>query len=122
MEDDLMASGQHTVIVGGGVAGLAAAAYLARGGERVTLVEKGASPGGRAATDYVDGFALNRGAHAFYPGGAASEVLRDLGVSYTYGVPKQVFALVDGTLHPFPASPVGMLRTPLLGGAEKREL
>jgi phytoene dehydrogenase-like protein len=57
-----------------------------------------------------------------YPGGAASEVLRELGVSYTFGVPKNVFALVDGTIHPFPVTPVRMLRTPLFGGAEKREL
>jgi phytoene dehydrogenase-like protein len=113
---------QHTVIVGGGVAGLTAATYLARDGERVTLVEKGATPGGRASTDHVGGFAFNRGAHALYPGGAASEVLRELGVSYTYGVPKRVFALDDGHIHPFPQSPMSMLRTRLFGGAEKREL
>jgi phytoene dehydrogenase-like protein len=41
---------QHTVVIGGGVAGLAAATDLARGG--------------RAVTDHPNGFALNRGSHA----------------------------------------------------------
>lgn len=36
------------VIVGGGMAGLAAAAYLARAGKTVTLFEKAVNLGGRA--------------------------------------------------------------------------
>ena len=42
----------HTdvVVVGGGMAGLSAACYLARAGVAVTLFEKAASLGGRAAT------------------------------------------------------------------------
>ncbi|HET6316009.1 MAG TPA: FAD-dependent oxidoreductase, partial [Chloroflexota bacterium] len=112
----------HTVIVGGGVAGLTAATYLARGGVKVTVVEKASMLGGRAATDYVNGFALNRGAHAVYSGGPTSDVLRELGVSYTYGVPKRVFALDERGIHALPASPLSLLRTTLLDGGDKREL
>src|SRR5690348_10873067 len=48
MESQLIET--DVVIVGGGLAGLSAAAYLARGGVAVTLFEKAAHLGGRAAT------------------------------------------------------------------------
>ena len=38
------------VVVGGGLAGLAAAAYLARAGRSVTVLERGGTAGGRAQT------------------------------------------------------------------------
>ena len=41
---------QDVIVVGGGIAGLSAAAYLARAGVAVTLFEKSARLGGRAAT------------------------------------------------------------------------
>ncbi len=69
------------VVVGGGLAGLIAACYLAGGGLSVTLFEKAAGLGGRAATQYVHGFAMNRGIHALYTGGATSQALAELGVS-----------------------------------------
>ncbi len=117
-----MAHQLQTVVVGGGVGGLTAAAYLARGGAAVTMIEKAAALGGRAATDYVKGFALNRGAHAFYTGAAGSSVLRELGVTYGYGVPTQVYALDGRGLHRLPTTPLDLLRTSLLDVADKREL
>lgn len=54
------------VIMGGGIAGLAAGALLARDGKSVVVLEKGNQPGGRAYA-YVDkGFTLNYGPHAIY--------------------------------------------------------
>jgi phytoene dehydrogenase-like protein len=112
----------HAIVVGGGVAGLAAATYLARDGAHVTVLEHSASLGGRAATDTPSGFALNRGAHALYTGGPASSALRELDVRYTSGLPSRVFARnVDG-LKPFPASVLDLVRTNLLSAGEKREL
>jgi phytoene dehydrogenase-like protein len=69
-------------IVGGGLAGLTAATYLARAGKSVTLFEKAASLGGRAATSNHDGYLFNRGIHALYTGGATEEVLKDLGAPH----------------------------------------
>ena len=70
----------EVVIVGGGMAGLAAATYLARAGKSVMLFEKAASLGGRAATSNHDGYLFNRGIHGIYTGGATEEVLKDLGL------------------------------------------
>src|SRR5215472_17392303 len=110
------------LVVGGGAAGLAAATYLARGSLRVTLLEKAAETGGRAISDSVSGYALNRGVHALYTGGPASEVLRELGVRYSSGTPRRVLARDSRGLHPFPASAPDLLRTDLLSAADKSEL
>jgi len=45
----------EVAIVGGGLAGLAAAGYLARAGRSVLLFEKAAALGGRAVTHKRDG-------------------------------------------------------------------
>ncbi len=49
------------VVVGAGLAGLAAAGDLARSGLHVALLEAAPRPGGRMATDRVEGFLLDRG-------------------------------------------------------------
>jgi phytoene dehydrogenase-like protein len=112
----------RSVVVGGGLAGLASATYLARGGAHVTVFEKSAGLGGRASTDRFAGFALNRGVHALYTGGPASSVLRELDVRYASGSPSHVLARNGGELKPFPATPLDLVRTDLLSAADKREL
>lgn len=102
------------VVVGGGMAGLTAAAYLARGGAGVTVFEQSRRLGGRASTQDEQGFRFNRGAHAFYTGGAASRALAELGVTYGFGVPRATFCLHDGAIHAVPITPFALLRTDLL--------
>src|SRR5690349_17834270 len=102
----------EVVVVGGGLAGLSAATYLARGGVSVTLFEKAAEVGGRAATQTYDGYAFNRGAHALYYGGAATQVLRELGIAFPGGNPRGVMGLHGSRLYPFPSDPASLLRTP----------
>ena len=55
------------VIIGGGLAGLAAAVELSRLGRRVLLLEAAERPGGRVVTDLVDGFRLDRGFQLINP-------------------------------------------------------
>jgi phytoene dehydrogenase-like protein len=80
--------GKNVVIVGGGLAGLAASIYLARGGRTVTLFEKRRALGGRAITNLRQGYRFNLGAHAFYRGGAGDAVYRELGIPIRGQVPK----------------------------------
>ncbi|MBA3945211.1 MAG: NAD(P)/FAD-dependent oxidoreductase [Herpetosiphonaceae bacterium] len=109
------------VVVGGGMAGLTAACYLARAGVAVTLFEKAAELGGRAATQVYNDYSFNRGAHALYPGGAAWCVLRELGIRYSSQSPKGTFMLRQGKLQAFPADPLTLLRTDLLQAVDKLE-
>jgi glycine/D-amino acid oxidase-like deaminating enzyme len=55
------------VIVGAGMAGLSAAQELTRAGVGVLLLEASDRPGGRVATDLVDGFRLDRGFQLINP-------------------------------------------------------
>src|SRR5436305_13108168 len=98
-----MNTSPDAVVIGGGLSGLAAATYLARNGLRTSVLERSGALGGRAVTDAHKGFALNRGAHALYTGGPASSVLAELGVSYTWGIPRNALARTADGLHPFPA-------------------
>ncbi len=51
----------EVVVVGAGLAGLAAAVALHKAGRRVTIVEASDGVGGRVRSDVVDGFILDRG-------------------------------------------------------------
>ena len=61
------------VVVGAGLAGLAAARHLTRHGVEVTILEASDGVGGRVRTDLVDGFRFDRGFQLYnpaYPEGA----------------------------------------------------
>ncbi|NJN54449.1 MAG: NAD(P)-binding protein, partial [Anaerolineae bacterium] len=73
----------HTAVIGGGLAGLTAAATLARAGKQVLLLEKAQQLGGRAISQQRGDFTFNLGPHALYVGGGASDVLAELGVPWT---------------------------------------
>jgi phytoene dehydrogenase-like protein len=109
-------------IVGAGLAGLTAAILAARGGRRVRLFA-GRSPGGRAITDRVDGYALNQGAHALYLGGEAARTWADLGIEMPGSSPNfPMFSQLDGALHRLPASVSTLLSTSLLPWPSKVRL
>ncbi len=111
-------------VVGGGLAGLAAACYLARAGRSVVLFERAAGLGGRAITQREAGFAWNLGPHALYCKGAGAAVLADLGVTYRGGRPDAAggFALREGRTHTLPGGFISLLTTGLFGVAAKLEL
>src|SRR5215472_15026362 len=110
-------------IIGGGLAGLSAAAWCAREGLSVVLLERANALGGRAQTDVISGHAFNRGGHALYVDGDAMRGLRDLGVRFT-GAPPPVDGLLGiarGGLHRFPSGFLSILSTDLLNFGAKVE-
>lgn len=82
------------VVVGGGLAGLAAAVVAGRAGRRVVVLEGAGEVGGRARSQVRDGYVLNLGPHAVYLAGAGLRVLRRLGIDPPGGVPDAVRASV----------------------------
>lgn len=111
------------IVIGGGVAGLAAAALIARSRRTVRLLEQSHALGGRAQTKQQDGFHLNIGPHALYRGGRGIEILRELGVEPRGRVPSVsgAFAIKNGVKHTFPAGAVSLLTTSLFGLSAKLE-
>ena len=113
----------NVVIVGGGLAGLAASIYLARAGRQVTVFEKRRSLGGRAITQLRQGFRFNLGAHAFYRAGAAAAVCKELGVPVPGVVPKpKAIALRNGEERTLPNSILSLVTTSLLSLSGKMQL
>jgi len=68
-----------TVVVGAGYAGLTAAAYLAREGHRVTVLEQLPTPGGRNQRFVLDGFTFERGPSWLWMLDVHSSFYSDLG-------------------------------------------
>lgn len=112
------------IIIGGGLAGLATAAYVARAGRSALVLERAQELGGRARTTRDNaGFALNFGPHALYAGGAGVRVLRELGVSFRGAFPSSsgLLGISGGALHKLPGGMLSLLSTDLLGFGGKVE-
>lgn len=71
-------------VVGGGMAGLTAAAYLARAGARVRLYEKEPKVGGLVTTFERGGFAFDGGIRAIENSGIVFPMLRQLGIELEF--------------------------------------
>src|ERR687889_702634 len=52
----------------------------------------------------------------------ADDVVVGCGIAYDYGIPKDTFVLQDGKPSPFPADPIGLIRTDVLDAADKLAL
>ena len=109
------------VVVGSGLAGLAAAAHAAGAGAR-TVVLDGHGAGGRAAVTVVDpGVRFNAGPRALYRGGAGARVLAGLGIRPRGSTlpSDDGWGLDAGGLHRLPATPWRLVRTDLLSARSK---
>lgn len=71
---------KKVVIVGAGMAGLTAAAYLAKNNIDVLLLEKNDRCGGLVYTFEHDGFSFDTGPRAFVNSGMVQPMLKDLGI------------------------------------------
>ncbi len=112
-----MGKPDRVIVVGGGLAGLTAAAIAARGGKRVTLLERASVLGGRAASPELAGATVNQGPHALYLGGAAARTLADLDVPFTAHAPPIASgrALKGGALLSLPTGAGRLVTSTLLG-------
>jgi 15-cis-phytoene desaturase len=110
------------VIVGGGLAGLSAAARLASKGKKTALLERG-QLGGRAVTLKIKDFSFNFGAHAIY--GRDTSILqnleKELGIQVNWKDfnPNKAKYDIGSTLTDVPANIKGLFRTKLLKGTDK---
>ncbi len=111
-------------VIGGGLSGLSAAAYLGRAGLSAVVIEKAKELGGRARTTVEQGYSLNLGPHAVYRMGPAWAVLSELGVPLSGGIPgaSGALALTSTGAHALPTGMLSMLTTGLLGLAGKVEV
>ncbi|MEF3693744.1 MAG: NAD(P)/FAD-dependent oxidoreductase [Candidatus Cloacimonadota bacterium] len=69
-----------SIIVGGGMAGLTAASYLARAGQKVLLLEKNRELGGLVNTFSNHGFRYDAGVRALEDAGIIFPMLKELGI------------------------------------------
>jgi len=111
-------------IIGGGIAGLTAAALLAKQGQSVAVFEQTARVGGRAETLITSGFHLNLGPHALYRGGWAARVLGELGITIEEDNVGSAgtFAYWKKRILPLPTGPASLLTTELFSFAGRLEV
>ncbi len=114
--------GNRAVVIGGGLAGLSAAACLCEAGWRVTVLEREDRPGGRCRTERVGGFLFDTGAQHFHDSfdGTLSAAIRN-GLGAGLRIPLEKKAIVRrGKLVDFAPrnlSPFGLLPWKTMGPA-----
>lgn len=80
-----MGNGDKTIaIVGAGMGGLTAAAYLSREKFNVLLLEKSDRTGGLVSTFDSNGFRFDSGPRAYINSGIVKPVLKDLGIHWDF--------------------------------------
>lgn len=122
LEAELHSRQWDAVIIGGGIAGLTAAIYLARANRTVLLLEKSESSGGRADSTRLADAWVNLGGHALNK--SVLPILREVGVKVTGSAPGLpdtfLFQETDGSLQGVSFSK--LLLGSFLAWSEKRQL
>lgn len=122
----------RTIIIGGGITGLAAAYELVRLGRQPVLIEQNPRLGGVIQTEHLDGCVLEQGPDSFLSAKpAAAELIRELGLGdeiiaskdderVTYVVRKgRLVPLPDGLMMMVPTRIMPVAMSPLLSWATK---
>ncbi len=89
----------HTIVVGGGIAGLTAAAFLAKAGCPVTLFEKQEKVGGLIQTFQRDGVYFDGGLRSMENSGILFPMLRALGIEIDFVKSTTSIGIADSVLH-----------------------
>src|SRR3990172_7333399 len=98
--------GSETLILGGGLAGLAAGWALTQAGRRVQVLEGGSTVGGLARTIVRDGFRFDLGGHRFLTSDARVErLVRDLLGAELVTVPRASRIYLRGEWVEYPLKP-----------------
>ncbi len=85
------------IVVGGGIAGLTAAAFLAKGGRRVLVCEKEGRLGGLVGSFAADGFTFDAGIRAMENSGVLFPMLKSLGLDAAF-LPNEVSIGIGDTV------------------------
>jgi len=121
--DNLHHRPADVVIIGGGLAGLTAAATVAKAGKRALVYERRRYLGGDARSTTHDCFTFNQGPHALYRGGPAERVLAELGIAISGGVPPvRGQVIFGGQSFTAPAGLLTLLQTKALNPRDKLEV
>ncbi len=114
------------VVVGAGIAGLAAAATLRRAGREVIVLEASARAGGSAWSERIAGHLIERGPNTFRIPPAMGAFLHEHGFASrlvaAQPASRERFLLRGGRLVPVPMSAFAFARTPLLTRGGKLRL
>lgn len=88
----------HTIVVGGGIAGLTAAAFVAKGGQSVALFEKQDKVGGLIQTFERNGVYFDGGLRSMENSGILFPMLRALGIEIDFVKSKTSIGIADSVM------------------------
>ncbi len=115
-----------SIVIGAGIAGLAAALTLQEAGREVLVIDPSDRPGGVMRTDHVSGYVIERGPQTTLVKGPMLSFLKARGLedAMLRAAPASRLRLIyrDGCLQPVPMSPLALARTPLLSARGKLRL
>ncbi|MGN7387016.1 phytoene desaturase family protein [Sporosarcina sp. SAFN-015] len=109
-------------IIGGGLAGLTAANFLAQEGKKVVILEKSKRLGGRAMTNDKNGVLMNLGPHGLYVSGDAANIITELGISLPGGNATKavkIHGILNHAVHVIPTDVPSIMSSTLLSWQAK---
>jgi oxygen-dependent protoporphyrinogen oxidase len=115
----------HSVIIGAGISGLAAAYYLKQAGHNILLLERSACAGGVIQSFEADGFLLERGPNSLRGTHEFLDLVDELKLHdelVTANPKAPAYIYFHHALHPVPMNPVALITTKLLSTRAKLRL